>query len=1198
MNCPRCGHSNARDQARCEKCDESLTGELPTVLNAPPSHADTQAETEIANVVTQIPSEGVAGLPMGSVLGERYEILELLGEGGMGRVYKARDIELDKVVALKTMRPELEANKIVFERFKQELLLARKVTHKNVIRIYDLGLLGGTRFFTMEYIEGESLRDVIRSRGKIPYKEALPIAKQILAALGEAHSQGVIHRDLKPGNILIDADGDPHIMDFGIARSTDSKATKTGAVLGTPDYMSPEQVRGERVGAQSDLYAFGIILYEMLTGDVPYKGETSVSTMVMRLTKKPRAPREINAEIPRYLENLILKCLEAKRSRRHQTAGEILHDLERQQVARPLLPRLWDRVERYRWAIVAVAVVAVAAVGLPLFLKRGPAVPTATTADGPVTTLAILPLTNTTGSPDLEWMRSGLAGMIVTDLSQSRYVRPVPAERTNRVLESLGLDGQTRYDEASLESIAHAAGADALLYGQFVESGGQLRLDLSLRRAGTGVLVPLKIEGEAVDVFAMVDRLSQGIKENLDLTDEQLREDTDRPIAQVSTTSIEALRVYQDGLAAYQTGANQTAIPLFKKAAEIDASFAMAHARLAEAYLAAGDHVEARAAIKRARDLAETRPLPLAERYQIHATAAWVEDDYESALENYDALDKLFPDDPDIELNRARLYFDTGRLTEAIAAYEKVVEAEPDYGAALLGLGRAQVAAGLPREAIESARRALETGRFADDPESLGMIHSILGVAHREISEHDEALAQFEKSLDYRRAAGDRRGQAVSLNNIAIVHAIRGENDRAIQAQNEAIRIAREMGDRERESNVLADMAIIHKMAGDLDAALAAYRESLRIEMDREDHTNMGNRLNAIAEIYRIQGKYDDAIVYLEQARSHLEKSEDLRDKEINLNYIGLIKKSQGLYDEALEAYMAALPMAQEIEDVVGSASIRKDLGEIYFVQGRYADAHDAFLRSLDLFEHAHHDVVEVQVPLANLYVALGMPEEAEPLLAEPEHDDHGGHGGHSHGLGTERLLARARLVGLSRSAGAIEEAVREAEHAGRTEDLLEARTALGRAWAGSGKTSKATGLLSETRRQAREARLRPLEAAAGVALAETYLAAGDAEAARLAALDAIELAEGFEGRPLLLEGRAILGSALLELGRESEAAAAYAEVASLFEWIRGGLRAEHMEPFVSRPDVQRLLVRTVETLESLGREADATPLKPWIRSG
>src|ERR1700683_4740079 len=203
----------------------------------------------------------------GTILGGRYKLLKLIGEGGMGAVYKARDIEVDRLVALKVIRPQLASNPEVLQRFKQELVVARQITHKNVVRIYDIGDADGVKFITMEYVDGEDLKSILRSAGKFPPWEAVSMMQQICRALDACHSEGVIHRDLKPSNVMRDALGKVVVMAFGLARSAQTGGlTETGAIMGTLEYMSPEQAKGQDLDTTSDIYAAGLMFYALLTG--------------------------------------------------------------------------------------------------------------------------------------------------------------------------------------------------------------------------------------------------------------------------------------------------------------------------------------------------------------------------------------------------------------------------------------------------------------------------------------------------------------------------------------------------------------------------------------------------------------------------------------------------------------------------------------------------------------------------------------------------------------------------------------------------------------------------------------------------------------------------------------------------------------------------------------------------------------------
>src|SRR6266478_5305522 len=315
-------------------------------------------------------------LQPGDVFGGRFEILDVLGEGGMGTVYKALDREVDHIVALKLIRPEMAVHPAILARFKQELLTARQVTHRNVIRIHDLSEVDGVKFITMEYVEGYDLRKLLLDKGKLPSEQAVEIVRQVCLALEAAHSAGVIHRDLKPQNIMQDKQGRILVMDFGLARSLEPGGmTQTGALMGTIEYMSPEQAMGKQLDARSDLFAVGLIFYELLTCKLPFKAETAVASLLKRNQERALPAAELDASIPKGLSDIVSKCLERDPNLRYQSAQEILADLDAWQGKRPISASVVmpaqapPRAVPWKWIAIAAAALLLL-VGTPIVVQR------------------------------------------------------------------------------------------------------------------------------------------------------------------------------------------------------------------------------------------------------------------------------------------------------------------------------------------------------------------------------------------------------------------------------------------------------------------------------------------------------------------------------------------------------------------------------------------------------------------------------------------------------------------------------------------------------------------------------------------------------------------------------------------------------------------------------------------------------------
>jgi serine/threonine protein kinase/WD40 repeat protein len=332
VKCPKCQHENPDDTLFCGKCGTQFPS---------PDKAE----------VTETLETPKEELTTGFTFAGRYQIIEELGRGGMGKVYRALDKELNEEVALKLIKPEIAKDEKTIERFKNELKIARKISHRNVGRMYELMDDGGFHFITMEYVPGQDLRGLERQTGQLTTGKAISITKEVCEGLREAHRQGVIHRDLKPSNIIIDKNGNARILDFGIARSVEGKGiTGAGVMIGTPEYMSPEQVEGKEVDQRSDIYSLGVVLFEMVTGKVPFEGDTPLGIAMKHKSEIPKDPKAINAQIPDDISQMILRCLEKDKEKRYQSVVDVLSELTKIEkgipTTEPVVPKRKPKTSR------------------------------------------------------------------------------------------------------------------------------------------------------------------------------------------------------------------------------------------------------------------------------------------------------------------------------------------------------------------------------------------------------------------------------------------------------------------------------------------------------------------------------------------------------------------------------------------------------------------------------------------------------------------------------------------------------------------------------------------------------------------------------------------------------------------------------------------------------------------------------------
>ena len=929
-------------------------------------------------------------LQLGDVLGGRYEVLQLLGEGGMGAVYKAKDRELDRFVALKVIRRDLASNAAIVARFKQELLLSHQVTHKNVIRIYDLADADGVKFITMEFIEGADLRRLLMERGKYTPEEAVETIRETCFALYAAHSVGVIHRDLKPQNIMRDMQGRTLVMDFGLARSVDSDGmTNTGALVGTMEYMSPEQAVGKELDQRSDIFALGLVFFELLTGNTPYKADTAIASLLKRNQERAIPAVDMDPSIPKGLSDIVAKCLEREVDQRYQTVQEILNDLDAWQGKRPVsaslisapFPTSKKALPVWQWATAVLAIV-IAVAG---WMLRGRLIPAAgKSAHGPVASLAILPFRNASGDAGLDWLGSSLAEMLSTDVGQSASLRTVSSDRLHQVLRDLHLNPSSQLDPQTLRQLGEFSNAQTLVWGQYVKVGDQIRIDATLQDLKHERTSSLKAEAQSEkDLLAAVDRLAQSIRENLALSPEivkELQAQAFRP----SSKSTEALRDYNQGIELVRQGNNLEAQKKFDSATQEDSDFALAFSRLAQTYSNLGYDNEAERYSRRAVELSAS--LPTSERYLIEASNARIQNDTQKAIAAYQNIVKVAPEDPDIQFTLASLYEDANDFDNARLHLTTVLEQDPKYVDALLASGRVEIKSGNPQNGLDFLNRALTLAIQLDNQEEKAAILQAIGVAYRLTDKPQEALRNYQESMAIKKQIGDKRGIAVSLNESAQAQVMLGQRDAALASYKEALQIRREIGDKRGVADTLNDLANFYQDAAQPDEALKLYKEALQSNRDLADESGQAMILNNIGTSYLSKGQYQDALTYYQQALQLREKLKVPDDIAETIRNLAATDTKLGQYDEALSQYLKALDLRRSTGDKRGAAVTSYDMGSVFAYQGRYGAALNARQEALKTFrdlQDRSYWMGEILSGYGESLVQAGRGDEAKASLDE-----------------------------------------------------------------------------------------------------------------------------------------------------------------------------------------------------------------------
>ena len=846
----------------------------------------------------------------GKVLGGRYEILKKLGEGGMGAVYKAKDIEVDRLVALKVIRPDLAASPEILQRFKQELILARQITHKNVVRIYDMGEAEGVKFITMEYLDGRDLRSILRKSGKLAPPEAVGVMQQICRALDACHAEGVIHRDLKPGNVMRDTAGKVVIMDFGLAHSAQTGGlTQTGMLLGTLEYMSPEQAQGRELGPTSDIYSAGLIFYELLTGKSPFDAKNPMESLMKRSHERATPVSVVEKTVPRDLSNVVSRCIEVNPANRYQSVAELLADLEAYQPSAPtiatrVIRRPAQRTPIYKYAIVAFGAVLLAGITVTLFRNNIWAPPAAQHA--PISIL-VSDFDNQTSEGIFD---ETLEPAFSVAMEGASFINSYSRGQAHKIAAKLQ-PGSTRLDEQLARLVATREGINIVITGSISKDGDSYRLNIRALDGVTGKDLTSESENVAKqDVLVAMGKLAAGVRKALG---DKTPQSAQLAAAETYTThSLEAAHAYAVGQNMMLAGKWQDAIISYQQAIELDPNLGRAYSGMAVIYANTGKRQDAEKYYSLA--LAHIDRMTDREKYRTRSGYYLLTRNQAKAIEELNALVSQFPADSSGHANLALAYFYTRNMNKAQEEQKLALAITPHSQLQHVNFAMYALYAGDFETAAKESKSLLAENPTFDQALRTEAL-AALGLGH-----NDEARQDYEKAKGL-----GTYGASIAATGLSDLALYEGRAADAKGILEQAISADLAAKDAESAADLTAGLAQTELTLGKIPEAVASAGKAASASTD-------AGVLYRAAQVYLAAGQEMKALQTVEPLEKRLETEPQIYPKLIAAE--AFIKKGKP---------RDAVQTLQEAQKLADTWLGHFDLGRAYLDAGAYTEASSEF---------------------------------------------------------------------------------------------------------------------------------------------------------------------------------------------------------------------------------------------------------------